>query len=127
MTTGERQPVLDALLSVDEILKHQDLVRRVPVPDHLYEFAAKLVRRTRPDGGTAPDWLIPLVAWGAGPRAVQSLILGAKSRAALYGSYMVRREDIVAVAPSVLSHRLVLTFAAQAERMSAREIVSRLI
>ena len=126
-TTGESQPTLDSLLSVDEILTHQSLVRRVPVPDHLYEFAAILVRQTRPDGGTAPDWLIPLVAWGAGPRAVQSLILGAKSRAALHGSYMVRREDIIAVAPSVLSHRLVLTFAAQAERVSAREIVSRLI
>jgi MoxR-like ATPase len=118
---------LDPLLSVEQILAHQSLVRRVPVPDHLYEFAAILVRQTRPDGGTAPDWLIPLVAWGAGPRAVQSLILGAKSRAALYGSYMVRREDILAVAPSVLSHRLVLTFAAQAERVSAREIVSRLL
>ncbi|MCO8120157.1 AAA family ATPase [Stieleria sp. TO1_6] len=127
LTTGAAQPVLDSLLSVDEILAHQEVVRRVPVPDHLYEFAAKLVRQTRPDGGTAPDWLVPLVAWGAGPRAVQSLILGAKSRAALYGSYMVRMEDIIAVAPSVLSHRLVLTFAAQSERVSAREIVARLL
>ncbi len=127
MTTGERQPVLDSLLSVEQILSHQEVVRRVPVPDHLYEFAAKLVRQTRPDGGTAPDWLIPLVAWGAGPRAVQSLILGAKSRAALYGSYMVRQEDILAVASPVLSHRLVLTFAAQAERITAREIVAKLI
>ena len=127
MTTGESQPLLNSLLSVEEILRHQDLVRRVPVPDHLYEFAARLVRQTRPDGGTAPDWLIPLVAWGAGPRAVQSLILGAKSRAALYGSYMVRREDILAVAPSVLAHRLVLTFAAGAERITAKQIVERLI
>lgn len=126
LTTGPSQPVLDALLSVDEILTYQDLVRRVPVPEHLYEFAAKLVRQTRPGGGTAPEWMVPLVAWGAGPRAVQSLILGAKSRAALMGGYMVRREDIVAVAPSVLSHRLVLTFAAQAEKVSSREIVSRL-
>ncbi|MCD0458540.1 AAA family ATPase [Roseiconus lacunae] len=127
LTTGTSQPVLQSLLDISQILDHQDLVRRVPVPDHLYEFAAKLVRQTRPTGGTAPDWLIPLVGWGAGPRAVQSLILGAKSRAALYGSYMVRREDIVAVAPSVLAHRLVLTFAAQAERISAREIVTRLV
>ncbi|MCC9599722.1 AAA family ATPase [Stieleria sp. JC731] len=127
LTTGASQPILESLLNVAQILEHQDLVRRVPVPDHLYEFAAKLVRQTRPNGDTAPDWLIPLVAWGAGPRAVQSLILGAKSRAALYGSYMVRREDIVAVAPSVLAHRLVLTFAAQAEKISAREIVTRLV
>ncbi len=126
MTTGQTQAVLDPLLSVDQILAFQNLVRRVPVADHLYEFAAKLVRQTRPDGDTAPDWLVPLVAWGAGPRAVQSLILGAKSRAALLGSYMVRREDILAVAANVLSHRLVLTFTAQAEKVSAREIVSRL-
>lgn len=126
-TTGSSLPTLDALLSVEEILQHQEVVRRVPVPEHLYEFAAKLVRQTRPDGGSAPDWLIPLVAWGAGPRAVQSLILGAKSRAALHGSYMVRMEDVLAVAPSVLAHRLVLTFAAQTERVSAREIVGRLV
>jgi MoxR-like ATPase len=126
-TTGNKLPTLEALMSVEEILGHQELVRRVPVPDHLYEFAARLVRQTRPDGDTAPDWLVPLVAWGAGPRAVQSLILGAKSRAALYGSYMVRMEDIVAVAPSVLAHRLVMTFAAQAERVSPRQVIERLL
>ena len=126
-TTGGTLPTLKPLLTVDEILRHQQLVRRVPVPDHLYEFAAKLVRQTRPDGGTAPDWLIPLVSWGAGPRAVQSLILGAKSRAAIFGSYMVRMEDIVAVAPSVLAHRLVMTFAAQSQKVVAREVVLRLL
>ena len=68
-----------------------------------------------------------LVSWGAGPRAVQNLILGAKSRAALQGSYMVRMEDIQAVAPPVLTHRIITTFAAQAEGMSAKKIVQRLI
>ncbi|MEO1528356.1 MAG: AAA family ATPase [Planctomycetota bacterium] len=126
-TTGSELPTLDALMTVDEILAHQQLVRRVPVPDHLYEFAAKLVRRTRPDGDSAPDWLPSLVSWGAGPRAVQSLILGAKSRAALLGSYMVRMEDLLAVAPSVLAHRLVLNFAAQSQRISARDVVTRLL
>ena len=80
-----------------------------------------------PTGGTAPAWLKPLVAWGAGPRAVQNLILGAKARAALLGSYMVRLEDVQEVAAPVLTHRLITTFAAQAEGIDAKEIVRRLI
>ena len=110
-----------------DIINHQDLVRRVPVPDHIYTYAAKLVRRTRPVGGSAPDWIKPLVSWGAGPRAVQNLILGAKARAALLGSYMVRLEDVQEVAVPVLTHRLVTTFAAQAEGISAKDIVRRLV
>jgi MoxR-like ATPase len=86
-----------------------------------------LARKTRPADPTAPDWLKPLVSWGAGPRAVQNLILGAKARAALLGSYMVRLEDIEAVAEPVLTHRVLTTFAAQAEGFSAKDIVRRLI
>jgi MoxR-like ATPase len=115
------------VLTGPEIIEYQELVRRVPVPDHIYEFAAKLFRKTRPKGETAPAWLKPLVAWGAGPRAVQYLILGAKARAALAGSYMARLEDIEAVAAPVLTHRLITTFAAQAEGISAKEIVARLV
>jgi MoxR-like ATPase len=126
-TTGDALPQLDHVLSAAEIIEFQHLVRRVPVPDHIYQFAAKLVRRTRPQGSTAPDWLKPLVSWGAGPRAVQYLILGAKSRAALTGGYMVRLEDIAAVAAPVLTHRVLTTFAAQAEGIDARKIVERLV
>ncbi len=98
-TTGEALPRLDHLLSPEEVIRHQSLVRRVPVPDHIYTFAAKLVRRTRPNDPTAPGWLKPLVSWGAGPRAVQFLILGAKARAALLGSYMkCALEDVQEVA-----------------------------
>ncbi len=82
-TTGEALPTLEHLLSPAEVIRHQGLVRRVPVPDHIYTYAARLVRKTRPTGATAPAWLKPLVSWGAGPRAVQYLILGAKARAAL--------------------------------------------
>ena len=114
-TTGDELPELDHLLHAEEIIAYQNLVRRVPVPDHIYKYAARLVRKTRPDGGTAPDWLKPLVTWGAGPRAVQNLILGAKARAALLGSYMVRLEDVQEVAAPVLTHRLITSFAAQAE------------
>jgi MoxR-like ATPase len=126
-TTGDALPQLDHVLSAAEIIDFQHLVRRVPVPDHIYQFAAKLVRRTRPQGTAAPDWLKPLVSWGAGPRAVQYLILGAKSRAALTGGYMVRLEDIAAVAAPVLTHRVLTTFAAQAEGIDARKIVERLV
>ncbi len=126
-TTGDDVVTLKALMTAEQIIDHQRLVRRVPVPDHIYTYAARLVRKTRPTGSTAPAWLKPLVAWGGGPRAVQNLILGAKARAALYGSYMVRLEDVKAVAAPVLTHRLITTFAAQAERVSAKDIVKRLI
>src|SRR5207344_1681238 len=126
-TTGDDLPTLNHVLNAEQIIEHQHLVRRVPVPDHIYAFAAKLVRKTRPKGATAPPWLKPLVAWGAGPRAVQYLVLGAKARAALLGSYMVRLEDLQAVAAPVLTHRLITTFAAQAEGIDAKKIVHRLV
>ena len=115
------------LLTPEEIIRYQHLVRRMPVPDHIYAFAAKMVRKTRPGDPTAPSWLKPLVSWGAGPRAVQYLILGAKARAALLGSYMVRLEDVQEVAQPVLTHRVITTFAAQAEGIDAKKIVRRLV
>ena len=127
LTTGNEVVDLQPLMTGAEIIAHQELVRRVPVPDHIYTYAARLVRKTRPDGASAPGWLKPLIAWGAGPRAVQNLILGAKARAALQGSYMVRLEDVQHVAPAVLTHRIITTFAAQAERVTANTIVARLI
>ena len=126
-TTGDALPSLTHLLTPEEIIRHQHLVRRMPVPDHIYSFAAKLVRKTRPSDPTAPAWLKPLVSWGAGPRAVQYLILGAKARAALLGSYMVRLEDVQEVAAPVLTHRVITTFAAQAEGIDAKKIVRRLV
>ena len=103
------------------------LVRRVPVPDHLYAFAADLVRQTRPDSEEAPDWVKPLVGWGAGPRAAQYLVLGAKARAALHGSYMVRMEDVVAVAEPVLRHRVMTTFTAQSNGVSSIDVTKRIV
>jgi len=126
-TTGEELPELQHLLHAPEIIEHQALVRRVPVPDHIYLYAARLVRQTRPEDSTAPEWLKSLVAWGAGPRAVQNLVLGAKARAALLGSYMVRLEDVQEVAAPVLTHRVITTFAAQAEGVTAKDIVRRLV
>ena len=85
-TTGDKLPELKHVLNGQQVQAFQSLVRRVPVPDHIYEFSAHLVRRTRPTNPEAPEWIKPLVNWGAGPRAVQYLILGAKARAALLGS-----------------------------------------
>ncbi|HET6883072.1 MAG TPA: MoxR family ATPase [Pirellulales bacterium] len=126
-TTGETLPELAHLLSGEQIIAFQNLVRRIPVPDHIYAYAARLVRRTRPKGSTSPGWLKPFVAWGAGPRAVQYLVLGAKARAALFGSYMVRLEDVRDVALPVLTHRVITTFAAQSEGIDSGQIVRRLI
>ncbi len=126
-TTGDPLPDLDHLMTPSDVIRHQNLVRRVPVPDHIYSYAARLTRKTRPNDPTAPAWLKPLVSWGAGPRAVQYLILGAKARAALLGSYMVRLEDIQEVAAPVLTHRVITTFAAQAEGLDAKQIVRRLV
>jgi MoxR-like ATPase len=126
-TTGDEMAELRQLMHAEDVIRHQHLVRRVPVPEHIYLNAARLVRKTRPGAPTSPAWLKPLVAWGAGPRAVQYLILGAKARAALLGSYMVRQEDVDHVAEPVLTHRIITTFAAQAEGLSAKQIVRRLV
>ncbi|MEM6675464.1 MAG: AAA family ATPase [Planctomycetota bacterium] len=126
-TTAGKPPALEHIVDGARVRALQELVRRVPVPEHVFEFAAVLVRRTRPGGDEAPDWLKGLVSWGAGPRAVQYLILGAKARAALHGSYMVRLEDVVAVAEPVLMHRVVTTFAAESEGFTSRKIIQRLL
>ena len=95
-------------------------------PEHIYEYAVKLVRATRPTLETSPEWVKQYVAWGAGPRAVQFLILGAKTRAALQGSYIVRREDIDAIVEPVLMHRVVTNFAAESQGITPRKAVARL-
>jgi MoxR-like ATPase len=126
-TTGMTLPRLEHVLDGHRVMAYQDLVRRVPVPEHIYEFIVDLVRRTRPSAGDAPEWLKPLVGWGAGPRAVQFLVLGAKARAALHGSYMVRQEDVVAVVESVLRHRVMTTFTAESDGIDSKQVVKRLV
>ena len=126
-TTGVDKEPLNALLTGEEVLKFQSLVRRVPVPDHIYDYAVEIVRRTRPDGPDAPDWIKEYVGWGAGPRAVQYLILGCKARAALRGTYMASLDDIEAVASPVLSHRILTNFAAESQGMTSKKIVARLV
>ncbi len=126
-TTGSDFPKLNPILDGHQVLEFQSLVRRVPVPEHIFQFAVDLVRRTRPESSEAPEWIKPLVGWGAGPRAIQFLILGARARAALTGNYMVRQEDIIAVAEPVLRHRVIKTFTAESEGVTSRAIIARLV
>lgn len=126
-TTGVIKQQLNRVLTGEEVIAFQELVRRMPVPDHIYDYAVSIVRKTRPSLDSSPEWIKEYVGWGAGPRAVQYLILGAKSRAALHGSYMARLEDIEAVAKPVLGHRVLTNFAAESQGMTANKVVERLI
>jgi MoxR-like ATPase len=126
-TTGAAKQSLAKLIDGEKIIAFQHLVRRVPVPDHLYDYAVAIVRKTRPGQPESPQWIKDTVGWGAGPRAVQYLILGAKARAALRGNYMASLEDLEAVAPAVLNHRVITNFAAESQGMTSKKIIKRLI
>jgi MoxR-like ATPase len=118
---------LNAVLHKEEILALQDLVRRVPVADHIFNYVAALVRATRPGGDGVPDFVNQWVSWGASPRACLHLIVGGKARAILRGRFHVAIEDIRALAPAVMRHRMGLNFAAHAEGVSTDDIVKRLL
>ena len=133
-TTSPTKAKVEQVVDAADLLAMQKLVLQIPAAPFVIRYAGKLVRATRPlpqDGETpsipVPDFVKKYVSWGAGPRAVQYLILGAKARAALLGSYMVRLEDIQEVAAPVLTHRIITTFAAQAEGIDAKKIVRRLV
>jgi MoxR-like ATPase len=126
-TTGGALHQIQKTITGEQLIAFQDLVRRVPVPDHIYDLVVDLVRRSRPASENAPDWIKNLVTWGAGPRAVQYLILGAKARAALQGSYLARMEDVEALAEPVLMHRILTSFHAESEGITSREIIRRLL
>jgi MoxR-like ATPase len=126
MTTTVHQPKLEQVLSANDILEMQDIVRKVPVAPYVIRYAMKFTRSTRKDKGQVPDFVREYVTWGAGPRASQFLILAAKARAVLHGRYYVACEDVRAVAPAVLRHRIITNFNAEAEGIKPDEIVKRL-
>jgi MoxR-like ATPase len=126
-TTGAPPGQLSKVIDGAQILGFQEVVQRVPVPDHIYDLAVDLVRRTRPRTEAAPEWITKWVTWGAGPRAVQYLIRGAKARAVLHGSYLVRKEDLESVAGPVLTHRILTNFQAQSEGIASPQIITRLL
>ena len=126
-TTSALDPQLDAVLTLEDIERVQGIVRQVPAPAYVIEYAVELVGRTRPSSPTAPDFVKDWVSWGAGPRASQYLTLGAKARAVLHGRSHATEEDIQAVAEPVLRHRTLVNFNAEADGIDSREIVSRLV
>ena len=125
-TTGPGAP-LTKVLSPEQILALQDLVRRVPVPDHVVKYAVDLVRATRPKEADAPDFVRQHVSWGAGPRASQYLVIGAKARAILSGRYVASLEDVRALAKPVLRHRMVTNFHAESEGITSAALVERIL
>ena len=126
-TTGVDREALTPIITGERVLAFQRLVRRMPVPDHIYDYAVEIVRKTRPASDDAPSWIKEYVSWGAGPRAVQYLVIGAKGRAALRGNYMASLEDIEAVAVPVLGHRVITNFAAESQGMTSKKVVERLV
>ncbi len=126
-TTGAATPELDKVLTGEDILYFQDLIRRVPVPDNVLEYAVRLVHKTRPSNATAPDITKQYVAYGAGPRASQYLVLGAKCNALLTGKYSPDIEDVQAMALSVLRHRVVRNYKAEAEGISQEQLIRQLL
>lgn len=125
-TTADHKPVINRLLNSQEIVEFQDLIRRVPVADNVVDYAVKLVRSTRPEV-TDKKFIKEYVSYGAGPRASQYLILGAKARAAVMGRYTPDIDDVKAVALPVLRHRIVANFAAEADSISTANLVEMLI
>jgi MoxR-like ATPase len=126
-TTGLYAPTLKHMLSANDIIEYQDVVRRVPVADSVVEFAVQLVSKTRPKNPLAPPFIKEWLTWGAGPRASQYLILGAKTRAILNGKYTPDIEDVRAVAISVLRHRIITNFNAEAEGITSLNVVEKLL
>lgn len=126
-TTGADVAEVEKVLDAQQLIEMQKLVRKVPVAEPVLEYAVALTRRTRPQESEAPSFVQQWVTWGAGPRASQNLIVAAKAHALLRGRFHVSTDDINAIAPAVLRHRILTNFAAQAEGISADDVVARLI
>lgn len=125
-TTSTTQPTVNKLLNAEQIIYFQQLVRNIPVTDNVLEYAVKLVSKTRPNGEFATPQVKRLLNWGAGPRASQFLILGAKCHAVINGKYSPDIEDVKAVAKPILRHRIVRSYHAEAEGLSTDDIIEQL-
>ncbi len=126
-TTAGAQAVVEKVLSPQEIIQLQDLVRRVPVPEHVMRYAVELVRATRPKEPNAFDFVAKNVAWGAGPRASQYLVIGAKARAVLAGRFAATVDDVRALAKPVLRHRVLPNFTAETEGLTSVKIIEEVL
>jgi MoxR-like ATPase len=126
-TTSLQSDSIKAVLSGEEIIELQQIVRQVPVTDHVVDYALALVRQTRIGEPEAPEFVNEWLSWGAGPRAVQNLLLGGKARALLRGRTHVSTEDIAELAKPVLRHRIVTNFSAESDGITADKVIERLI
>ncbi len=126
-TTTDETVELKKLFTADEIIEVQHLVRRIPVPDNVIDYTVKLVNKTRPGMEGSLDFINNYVDWGAGPRASQNLVLGAKAHAAIHGKFSPDIEDIKAVAMGILRHRILKNYKAEAEGISEEKIISELL
>jgi MoxR-like ATPase len=126
-TTTNAVPQISSVISGQEIVFYQQLIRKMPVPDNVIEYAVKLVAKTRPQNELAPEMVNNFLSWGAGPRASQFLIVGAKCVAALKGKYSPDIEDVRAVAVPILRHRIVRNYKAEAEGYTVEKIIGELL
>lgn len=126
-TTSNTKAQVQKVLSAQDIIDIQELIRRIPVADNVLEYAVKLASKTRPGRAHATEMVNKYISWGAGPRASQYLVLGAKAHAAMNGKYSPDIEDVKAVAPEILRHRVVRNYKAEAENMSFDKILAELL
>ena len=126
-TTDDEEVSIKALFSAEEILAVQHLVRRIPVPNNVVEYAVKLVNSTRPGTPTSSEYINQYLDWGAGPRASQNLVMGAKAHAAVGGKFSPDIEDVQAVAMGILRHRIIKNYKAEAEGITEEDIINQLL
>ena len=127
ITTSREFETIRKIVSGEEITKLQKFIFKIPLPEHILETAVKLARLSRPKFDDAPDFVKNWVNWGAGPRASQYLVLAAKTRAALNGRTVPSMEDIEFVATPILQHRILLNFAAEAEGITSKDVIHKLL
>ena len=125
-TTIGSMPIINSLFTSEEITFYQELIQKIPVADNVIEYAVTLVGKTRPKSSEAPELVKKYIDWGAGPRASQNLILGAKTYAALHGKFSPDIEDVQKVAVGILRHRLIKNYKAEAEGLSIEDIIKNL-
>lgn len=126
-TTADTKATLNKIIGADEIIFYQHLIRRIPIADNVLNYAVTLASKTRPQTANAHDWANQYLSWGAGPRASQYLVLGAKCHAAISGKYSPDMEDVKAVALPVLRHRIVRNYKAEADGIGVDEIIKQLL
>ena len=126
-TTSDKEIKLNKIMSAEDIINLQNLIRKVPVPENVLEYAVKLAAKTRPNGDAAPEIIKRYVSWGAGPRASQNLIVGAKCHAILKGKYSPDIEDVQAVAAPILRHRVVRNYMAESEGYTIERIIKEIL